>query len=210
AANRLGPQALWRHGIPSDRPIILARIAEVPELTLVRQLLVAHEFLRLKGLNATLVVLDEGQSEEDDDLSDQLRTLVQEEASPAQLGQHGGVFVLEREERSEDDVILLEAVARVVLDGARGTLAGQLDRTEWVRTMPETLTPSQAYDHWDDEPIQRPSELQYFNGLGGFTSDGREYCFLIDSQATGSEPSNGRPVHRVDTHPHLPPAPWVN
>ncbi len=210
AANHLGPPALWRHGIASDRPIVLARIAEPAEFSLVRQLLVAHDFLRLKGLEATLILLDEGQSEEDDGLSEQIRSLVQEEGAQDQLGRPGGILVLEREGLSEDDVLLLEAAARVVLDGARGTLSGQLDRTEWVRSLPEPLIPPQAHGHWDDEPVHMPSDLQHFNGLGGFTPDGREYCVLIGSQSPDSDPPNGQPGRRADAHPHLPPAPWAN
>ena len=38
-----------------------------------------------------------------------------------------------------------------------------------------------------------PQDLQFFNSLGGFTADGREYCLLIKAQETHSGPLNGQP-----------------
>ena len=124
ASNRLGPPDLWHHGIASDRPILLARIAEPAELTLARQLLVAHEFLRLKGLDATLILLSEGQREEDDGLSEQIRSLVQQEEAREQLSPPGRILVLERGSLSEDECHLLEASARVILHGVGGPCRG--------------------------------------------------------------------------------------
>src|SRR5207237_6990376 len=44
-ANRQGQPALWRHGISGDQPIVLARIAQAEQLSLVRELLAAHAYL---------------------------------------------------------------------------------------------------------------------------------------------------------------------
>ena len=41
-----------------------------------------------------------------------------------------------------------------------------------------------------------PEGLRFWNGYGGFVSDGREYVIVIDGAATGG--------------PALPPAPWTN
>ena len=55
-----------------------------------------------------------------------------------------------------------------------------------------------------------PLDLQFFNGLGGFTADGREYCLLIKAQEAHSGPLNGQPNPHEASHSVLPPAPWVN
>src|SRR5262249_60195109 len=57
AANQQGQPGLWRHGISGDRPIALVRIGDIEEVPLVRQLLAAHAYWRLKGLEADLVIL---------------------------------------------------------------------------------------------------------------------------------------------------------
>ncbi len=50
---------LWAQGISGDLPIILVRIEEEDHLNLVRQLLRAHEYWRLKQLAVDLVILNE-------------------------------------------------------------------------------------------------------------------------------------------------------
>ena len=67
AAAARGPQArararlstLWAQGISGDLPIVLVRIDENDDLELVRQLLRAHEYWRLKQLAVDLVILNE-------------------------------------------------------------------------------------------------------------------------------------------------------
>jgi cyclic beta-1,2-glucan synthetase len=81
------------------------------------------------------------------------------------------------------------AAASVVLVAARGTLPQQLGVAAEVLELPEPLVKRGA--------LQEPSaplpfmELPYFNGLGGFTPDGREYAIYLGP----------------NTHT---PAPWVN
>jgi cyclic beta-1,2-glucan synthetase len=206
----LRPQAeLWRWGISGDRPILLARIAENEELSLARQLLVAHGFLRLKGLEADLVLLDEERGEGPDGLGEQLSLLVRQ-AGDDLMNRPGGVFVIPSTKLSEEDSILLEASARVVLDGARGLLSGQLDRIEWGRALPEELVASQSPGRWEDEPVSPPPGLQFANGPGGFTADGREYCVLVRCPDAQVGRLNGQPGHAPLPAPLLPPAPWVN
>src|SRR5204863_278519 len=50
-----GPAALWAHGISGDTPIVLVRIDEVDDVEIVRQLLRAHEYWRMKQLAVDLV-----------------------------------------------------------------------------------------------------------------------------------------------------------
>ncbi len=54
--------ALWAHGISGDLPIVLVRIDEPEDIEIVRQLLRAHEYWRMKKLSADLVVLNEKSS----------------------------------------------------------------------------------------------------------------------------------------------------
>src|SRR5260370_26703009 len=54
-----GPAALWAHGISGDIPIVLVRIDEPEDVGLVRQLLRAHAYWRMKQLAAPLGILNE-------------------------------------------------------------------------------------------------------------------------------------------------------
>ena len=53
------PAALWAHSISGDLPNVLVRIDEPEDLGIVRQLLRAHEYWRLKRLAVDLVILNE-------------------------------------------------------------------------------------------------------------------------------------------------------
>ena len=57
--NNRGPSGLWRHGISGDLPIVLVRIDEAEDQNIVRQLLRAHEYWRIKQLAVDLVILNE-------------------------------------------------------------------------------------------------------------------------------------------------------
>src|SRR5256886_14821439 len=57
--NVLGQPGLWAHGISGDLPILLVRVVKGGDIPLVRQVLQAQEYWRLKGLSADVVILNE-------------------------------------------------------------------------------------------------------------------------------------------------------
>ncbi|HET9885444.1 MAG TPA: glucoamylase family protein, partial [Candidatus Binatia bacterium] len=59
SGNDRGPSGLWRHGISGDLPILLIRIDDSEDQNIVRQLLRAHEYWRMKQLAVDLVILNE-------------------------------------------------------------------------------------------------------------------------------------------------------
>jgi cyclic beta-1,2-glucan synthetase len=211
ARNRLGQTDLWRFGISGDRPIVLARIAAADEIPLARQLLAAHEYLRLRGLEFDLVLLAEEPASYQDELNRQLLEQARTAGSLERIDQPGGVFVRNASQMTEDEKCLLEAAARVVLVGERGSLASQLDRTERYAPMPGRMTASHELGAWVDEPVRLPPNLLFFNGTGGFAPDGREYCALVGGPAPPEISRNG-PLADIQAvrHPQFPPAPWAN
>ena len=60
AANRLGQSGLWQFGISGDLPILLVRVVGNDDVSLVRQVLQAQEYWRLKGLSADVVDPERG------------------------------------------------------------------------------------------------------------------------------------------------------
>src|SRR5262249_61180898 len=78
---------------------------------------------------------------------------------------------------------------------------------------PARLPPPREPGGWPDEPVGPPEGLLFFNGLGCFTPDGREYCVLIQGPAPPKVGLNGPPGHTAPPiaapmPPRLPPAPW--
>ena len=68
-----GQPGLWPMGISGDLPIVLLRIADIEHLDIVRQLLQAHEYWRMKQFAADLVILNERASSYVADLADRAR-----------------------------------------------------------------------------------------------------------------------------------------
>ncbi len=193
AQNELGPAGLWPHGISGDLPIVLVRIDEIEELDIVRQLLRAHEYWRLKLLDVDLVILNEHGATYAEELHEALETLVRTSQSILVRDGHpvhGGVYVLRGDQLSTGDRTLLQTAARAVLLSRGGSLADQVIRLDRPERIAPPSPPTTGRPLIGEVVVARP-ELEYFNGLGGFAEDGREYVAILGpGQAT--------------------PAPWVN
>jgi cyclic beta-1,2-glucan synthetase len=184
---------LWPLSISGDLPIVLLRIADIQHLDVARQLIHAHEYLRMKQFSFDLVILNERSSSYVQDLQIGLETLVRQSRSLPQFGVEGTpgrVFVLRADLISTETCAFLASVARAVFVGERGHLSNQLDRVP-DRRIPARPHPKRAA--LASQPKAAPSvpNLEFFNGLGGFAEDGREYVTILGSgQAT--------------------PVPWIN
>ncbi|MGH7342265.1 MAG: GH36-type glycosyl hydrolase domain-containing protein, partial [Candidatus Rokuibacteriota bacterium] len=181
ASNTLGQEGLWPHSISGDLPILLVRVVEENDLPLVREVLQAQEYWRLKGLSADVVILNEHPVSYLDEMHARLAALL--DNGPWRTWKHrpGGAYLLRGDRMLESERILLAAVARAVLSGDRGELANQLDRPDPEWPEPEELAPSPQPS---SAPVS-PKEvvvppLALANGTGGFADDGRDYVIALE------------------------------
>src|SRR5881409_3289635 len=107
--------------------ILLVRVVQGDDIPLVRQVLQAQEYWRLKGLSADVVILNEHPVSYLDEMHVQLTALLDTGPWGAWKHRPGGVYLLRGDRMSEDERTLLASVARVVLSGDRGELSSQLD-----------------------------------------------------------------------------------
>jgi cellobiose phosphorylase len=193
--NRKGQSGLWGHAISGDRPIVLLRVSNAGNLHLVQDLLKAHAYWRMRGVWSDLVIWNEDPSGYRRELNDEIMGLIAAGSEAQQVDKPGGVFVRHIETFPEEDRVLLQAVARIVVRDVEGPLDQQLER--WRKAVPPapaaTLAPAPKTPTAGIEVGRRSprDDLVFANGTGGFTPDGREY--IIDLPP-------GRPT----------PAPWVN
>ncbi len=80
------PQGLWAQGISGDLPIVLVRIDNVEDIDIVRQLLRAQEYWRLKQLAVDLVILNERATTYVQDLQEALETQLRMSQSRPRFG----------------------------------------------------------------------------------------------------------------------------
>ncbi|HET9990248.1 MAG TPA: hypothetical protein VFQ65_17075, partial [Kofleriaceae bacterium] len=190
AGNRLGQAGLWPYSISGDLPIVIVRITATENLELVRQLVRAHMYWRLKGLVVDLVIWNEDPSGYRQNLHDQIMAAIAVIGDASLVDQKGGIFIRRTDQMTDADRILFQTVARVILSDTAGTLAEQLDRRprhEPVQPVRfETVRP-RGGSVVTIPPMQRP-DLAAFNGHGGFTKDGREYVITTTREARTPAP----------------------
>ncbi|HVE38657.1 MAG TPA: glucoamylase family protein [Planctomycetota bacterium] len=179
--NELGQPALWRHGISGDLPIVLVRILRETDVPLVRQVLKAQEFWRLKGLHADVVVLNEHPSGYRDEIQKDLTATMDNIRWQSQRAVPGGMFLLRTDALTETDRIHLAACARVVLRGDRGELTSQLSRASYPPPWPADLVPKRTRPIEAGAAPELPP-LRFWNGRGGFTEDGSQYCIALEGE----------------------------
>ena len=206
-SNRRGQSGLWGFAVSGDLPIVLLQVGNAANIELVRQLVQAHAYWRLKGLKVDLVIWNEDRATYRERLHEQIMGLIASGIEASLIDRPGGIFVRSREHISSEDRILFQAVARAVISDDRGTLAEQLDYRRVAQAQMPKLVPSRMLqaDTASTRPFEAASaasfaggsdevarpELILDNGLGGFSAEGREYVITL---------APGR----------VTPAPWVN
>ncbi|MHB8535567.1 MAG: GH36-type glycosyl hydrolase domain-containing protein [Sulfuricaulis sp.] len=190
--NRRGQSSLWGYAISGDLPIVLLQIGDRTHIDLVRQLVQAHAYWRLKGLTVDLVIWNEDRAGYRQLLQEQIMGLIAAGVDAHVIDRQGGIFVRSAEQISDEDRILLQSVARAIVTDSRGTLAEQISRRGPVEVRVPRLKPAGSRRAELPAAAGLPrGDLILFNGLGGFTRDGREYVIMT---APGQ----------------VTPAPWVN
>ncbi len=187
ARNQLGQSSLWAFGISGDLPITLLRISDVHRIDLVRQVLRAHAYWREKGLEVDLVILNEDFSGYRQVLQDSILGLIAAGTEAHRVDKPGGIFLRRSEQLSEEDRVLLQTVARVILTDSAETLAEQVERRAPVERKIPRFIPTRSMPP-ATASTPDPPERVFFNGLGGFTPDGREYVISLAPEQTTPAP----------------------
>ena len=122
--NLRGQSGLWGYSISGDLPIVLVRIEDKENIMLVRQLIQAHAYWRLKGLTVDLVIWNEDHAGYRQILYDQIIGLIAAHIEVNLADRPGGVFVRNADQISEEDRVLFQAVARAILIDSPGNAGG--------------------------------------------------------------------------------------
>lgn len=192
ARNRLTQSGFWRFGVSGDLPIVFARIADPEQASLVHELLLAHEYLRNRGMAFDLVILNEYPGGYSQDFQRELEFMVRAGRAEQLIEKPAGIFLRTATQLSAEEVLLLESVARVVLVGSRGALAAQLPVPKPIAS-PESVFRRlpKAAEVSATSASSTVEKLEYFNGVGGFSSEGKGYVMQVGEEAR-------------------PPLPWSN
>lgn len=182
----LGPQSsLWPQSISGDRPILLLRIDDVEDITIVQEILQASEYWKAKGLIADIVIMNDRMSSYTQDLQSAIETLVRKVSRLTSTNQ---IYLLRADLTSAETLRVIVSAARVVLYARRGTLAKQMQllrENSVIKGAKKIVEPKSKF------VAVAVNGLEFFNGHGGFADNGREYTIVLSAD---------KPT----------PAPWTN
>lgn len=199
--NSSGQSSLWRFGISGDKHIILVSIDKTDEVEILYKVLKAHEYWRIKDLQVDLVILSNDENSYTNPLFSLIKDVVNLSKAHDFMNKHGDVFILDSNNMKSEDINLLYAVAKIILKGNEGKMEEQLrtlqaqnaqnSKERIVDSTKQKLRIENQINNENIVPVINEKELQYFNGIGGFSKDGSEYSIKLEKD-------------------QMTPAPWVN
>ena len=190
--NFRGQSGLWGYSISGDLPIVLMQIEDPGNINLVLQVIQAHAYWRLKGLAVDLIIWNEDHAGYRQQLQEQIMRLIAAGIEANNIDRPGGIFVRQADQISNEDRILIQTVARVIISDKKGTLESQVNFRGITEIPIPRFKPFRTFKiNQKEVPETSRNDLLFFNGYGGFTNDGREYVILTSAN-------------------QVTPAPWVN
>jgi cyclic beta-1,2-glucan synthetase len=189
--NYRGQSGLWSHSISGDLPIVLLHVFDQESVELVKQLVQAHAYWRLKGLAVDLVIWNEDHGSYRQFLQEQILGLITGEATRQGQEKLGNIYVKSADQISSEDRLLFESVARIVISDNKGSLLEQVTKQISEKPLATLLEAKPVSLPVQQKELALPDDLLFFNGTGGFAKKGNEYKIITDKNKTT-------------------PAPWVN
>ncbi len=209
--NKCSQRDLWPFGVSGDLPVILVEVNGNDDLDMVYWALKGHEFWRMKSLLTDLVILVNKKEGYSRPLNDQVRNAVASSHARDLLNRSGGVFIRNSSEMDQNQITLFYTVASLVVRDGIDELKRKVREIRKVpeRSAAETSGSALLFSGMpsDASAATQPKQdmphrisvfhlipdrkLNFFNGIGGFSEDGREYVIRL-----------GKGMHT--------PAPWVN
>ncbi len=191
AANDRGQPSLWQFGISGDLPILLVRMGMEDSSGLLDFLIRGQRLWRRGGLQVDLVVLRTEVAGYEEPLREKILSTLRDTHAYGFLGRTGGIHLVSAGGISADSRRGLEAAAHVVLDDDGVPLPVKLDRILERRELPPQFTGTSAPDYLQLPKLERPADLLFANGFGGFDRESGDYII---------QPDQGEAT----------PAPWCN
>ncbi len=185
--NQRGQSGLWGYSISGDIPIVLLQIEDAANIELVKQLIQAHAYWRMKGLMVDLVIWNEDHGGYRQVLQNHILGLLSPGAVSDMTDQPGGIFIRSSDQISNEDRILFQTVARVVISDRFGSLEEQITRRNKLRAPIPYFSPAKFYSS-NYTSIAPAKDLQFHNGIGGFSQDGKEYVITTTPTQTTPVP----------------------
>ena len=171
-------QDLWKYGISGDLPILLVKIKDVSDISVVEYVLKAYEYYRIKNINIDLVILNEEKKTYDNYVYEEVQNSILDRNLGYMQNVKGGIFVLNNVEKADRRV--LEYRADLLINAHLGNISRQIkDFEDEYLDKIKDIGDEPIKTHIIEEECERKTleseNLKYYNEYGGFSKDGTEY-----------------------------------
>lgn len=173
---------LWKYGISGDLPIILVKIKDSNDTYVVKEVLKAYEFMRTKGFETELVIIDEEKYSYENYVMEDIEEAVLNSQLSYLKNIRGGIFELNKNEISKEDMNLLQFIAGIIIDSKKGGISHSLkdieeeylEKYKKIPNEPENII-IEPENQENIDILQNTENLKYYNEYGAFSADGKEY-----------------------------------
>ena len=175
---------LWPFGISGDLPVILVEVNENDDLDMVFWALKGHEYWRMKGLTTDLVFLINKKEGYSQPLNEQVRNAVAASHARERLDRNGGVYIRNAAVMDSTQTALFYTVARLVVKESIEALKNTVKKVRKAAEKAAPVIECKGQDKLQSITVHHPAsdrKLLFFNGIGGFSSDGKEYVIQLES-----------------------------
>ncbi len=173
---------LWSFGISGDLPVILVEINDIDDLERVNWALKGHEYWRMKGLLTELVLLVNKKEGYSQPLNDQVRNAVAASHARELSDRNGGVFIRNAAVMDSTQTALFYTAAKLVINGNIEMLKNAIKKGKKTTEKARPVAGCCERDKHQAITVHHPipeTKLSFFNGIGGFSADGREYIIKL-------------------------------
>ena len=175
--NSLNQTNLWKFSITGDLPVILVEINKTESTKFVEDILKAYEYFKTRAIFIDIVIINRETEKYKAVINRKveqelyrMNTLYNFSSTP------GNVYVLDGDDVTEAEDNLFNMIARLRFDTKR-----DLSLEDSIKQLQkENRMGSYAKNRVDRASFDKnyTEELDFFNGYGGFTKDGKEYVVL--------------------------------
>lgn len=176
---------LWKYGISGDLPILLIKVGNINDVTVVEDAIKAYEYYRIKNIWIDLVIINEEESSYENYVKDEIQKILFNRDITFLQNQRAGIFILNN--LNKEEIKFLEVRSNLVLDSHLGNIKLQIkdledEYLEGIKTA--NYEPNDKRVIIDDQAKEKENinmqELKYYNEYGGFSEDGKEYLIKVN------------------------------
>ena len=175
---------LWKYGISGDNLILTVKIKNIDEIECLREIIKAFEFFKVKNMNIDLCIINGENYSYETVLKELILQVIRE--SQLEYILNNKIFIIDEYSIEKDEVDFIYCKSDLFLDIKYGNLKLNLNEIE-KKNLNDSIVKmkSKASIVYEDDKSYSDivnKELLFFNGIGGFSGDGKQYIFKSDKK----------------------------